>query len=208
MAKPLFRIGLDFDDVLIASADHTVKIHNDLYGTHLTRDNWYDDPSIVEPWNVTQPSEIVGHVIDIQQMDVFTEVPPLQGAQAVLRRLKDEGHTLIVITGRPESLRERTLELMQRYYPDTFEPDALHFTDHFSHQGERIHKGDVALKLELTHFVDDVISHANNVASKGIKTILFGEGYRWNQSDPDEDVVRLNTWEQIGDFFDAEHPEA
>lgn len=199
-----FRIGLDFDDVLIASADHTVELYNARYGTELTRDDWYDDPDIVDPWKVETFKDVVERVVQIQQQDDFLSVEPLKEAQRVLKRLKAIGHELVVITGRPEQLRSSTLALLDKYYGDVFKTSDLYFTNHFAHNGTRVHKGDIAKELNLTHFVDDVIQHANNVSSAGVRTILFSNDYKWNQGEVDEGVVRLNGWREIGEFFDAE----
>lgn len=196
-----YRIGFDFDDVLVSSADHTVKLYNELYGTKLTRDDWYDDPSIVAPWEVASFADIVTRVVEIQAGDAFDGVEPLKDAREVLRRLKRAGHELVVITGRPPQLRANTERLLKRYYGDIFTSADLYLTDHFAHEGERVDKGDIALQLKLTHFVDDVISHANSVARKGIKTILFSDNYKWNQAAPDKEVVRLSSWQVIGDYF-------
>lgn len=197
-----FIIGIDFDDVLIGSADRTTELYNELYGTHLTRDDWYDDPSITAPWAVDSFSEIVQRVVEVHSMKQFEDVQPIQDAQGVLQALKAAGHTLIIITGRPVSLRSETERLVDKYYKDIV--DTLYFTDHFSHEGQRVSKADITSRLGLTHFIDDVIQHANDVSRTGVKTILFSHNYKWNQAPTDEAVLRLSSWKEIGAFFNDE----
>lgn len=202
MSSRAFTIGIDFDDVLIASADRTTELYNQLYDTHLTRDDWYDDPTITKPWAVDSFSEVIERVMQLHSMPEFADVQPIKDAQRVLRSLKDAGHSLIVITGRPAQLRVHTQLLVDKYYKDIF--NELYFTDHFSHEGQRISKGEIAITLGLTHFIDDVIQHANDVAKKGVKTILFSDNYKWNQAKADDDVIRLGSWQEVGVFLHGE----
>ncbi len=206
MLERTFTIGIDFDDVLIASADRTTELYNELYGTHLTRDDWYDDPSITAPWAVDSFSEVVSRVVEVHSMKKFENVQPIKDARRVLQKLKDAGHTLIIITGRPVVLRTQTEQLVEKYYKDIV--STLYFTDHFSHEGERVSKGDIASTLGLTHFIDDVIQHANDVARIGVKTILFSDNYKWNQARADKGVIRLKSWQEIGEFFSEEERHA
>jgi len=203
MPKKL-RIGFDFDDVLIASADHITKLYNGIYGTKLTRDNWYEDQSIVEPWDVDDFSLVLSRVTEIMPSEDFMQVEPLKDAHDVLKHLKEQGHDLLVITGRPQMIRASTEQILTKYYGDIFNVDELQLTDHFAQEGKRTDKGDIALELALTHFVDDVIQHANSVASKGITTVLFDDGYKWNQAEPDHGVVRIKSWKALGEFFDGQ----
>jgi uncharacterized HAD superfamily protein len=198
------RIGFDFDDVLVASGMHTVELHNRQYGTHLTLENWYDDQSNVKPWQVDDFSDIVRRVIEIQSGEEFYDVEPLQDAREVLKVLKKAGHDLLVITGRPSQLRSNTQRLLEKYYKGIFDSTDLRFTDYYGHEGKHVHKGDIAVELELTHFVDDVVQHANSVAGKGVTTVLFGDSYHWNQAEPDHGVIRMGSWKALGEFFEKE----
>ncbi|MFZ1250386.1 MAG: hypothetical protein WAR37_02995 [Candidatus Microsaccharimonas sp.] len=197
-----FRIGLDFDDVLIRAAYYTTKLHNELYGTNLTHENWYDPD--MAPWGLTTATEHTQRVIDILSSEAFRSVTPVQGAQEALRQLKAMGHELLVITGRPPALKEATEWLIKTYFGDVLKLENLYLTDHFNHEGKRVEKGDIAVGLGLTHFVDDVVSHANNVASKGITTILYSDDYKWNQNGADEEVVKLSSWDAIVRFIEDE----
>jgi uncharacterized HAD superfamily protein len=202
VANQAFKIGFDFDDVLVASAAKTIELHNTQYGTALTVNDWYNPD--VSPWGVATFAEVVTRVVEIQSLESFRTVEPLQKAHETLLQLKQAGHTVLVITGRPTQLKAHTAWLLQSLYGDVFQPDDVYYTDHFAFEGARIDKGDVAVQLQLTHFVDDVIQHANSVAAKGVKTILFSDNYMWNQAEADEGIVRLNNWDEIAEYFNAE----
>lgn len=200
-----FKIGLDFDDVLIASVSHSLALHNAKYGTHLTSDHWYDDPSNVEPWGVKDFSEVISRIGEIHSDPDFLNVQSLPGALRVLKKLKKAGHELIVVTGRPSQLLEPTQAVLRKQFAGILDESQLYFTDHFAHEGPRASKGDIAVELGLTYFIDDVIQHADEVASKGVKTILFGgDNYHWNQGEPAAGVTRLANWKEIGEYFDGE----
>lgn len=201
MAKKHFRIGFDFDDVLVGTADHVASLYNKEYGTHLTRDNWYNFNPIT-PWNVKTFSEVTSRVANL--LYNLGEARPLAGSQQVLSRLKDAGHELFIITGRPESVRPQTLGILNKYYPGIFDNSSLYFTDHFSQDGKRVEKSNLCNDLNLTHFIDDQVEHANIVAAEGVKTILFSDNYAWNQSGADDNVTKLSSWQKIEEFFNDE----
>jgi phosphoglycolate phosphatase-like HAD superfamily hydrolase len=201
MSAEHYRIGFDFDDVLVSSGLLTVELHNKQYGTHLTIDDWYDPD--VSPWGVDTFSEVVQRVIEIQASPDFSTVEELVGAKQTLMALKAAGHALLVVTGRPPLLKESTEALLAHHYGEVFSLNDVHFTDHFAHEGQRTDKGDIAVQLKLTHFVDDVIQHANSVAAKGVKTILFSDNYKWNQAVVDDPVSRISSWDEIATYFDV-----
>lgn len=201
MAEKHFRIGFDFDDVLVGTADHVASLYNKAYGTHLTRDNWYNfDP--MTPWGVKTFPEVASRVANL--LYNLGEAIPITGSQQVLSRLKNAGHKLFVITGRPESVRSQTLGILDKYYPGIFDDTSLYFTDHFSQDGKRVEKSDLCNDLHLTYFIDDQVEHANIVAAEGIKTILFSDNYAWNQSGLNSNITKLSSWQGIEEFFNDE----
>jgi hypothetical protein len=67
----------------------------------------------------------------------------------------------------------------------------------------------MARQLELTHFVEDLLVHADILGEAGIKTVLFdnNNGYHWNQTGGHDSLVRLSSWKEIGEFFEHERRE-
>jgi len=201
------HIGIDIDDVLIKSAERSVDMYNEAYGTSLALDDWYDF-SDLSVWGDDNFPILVKRVVDIMADDAFSSVESVEGAFAVLERLKSDGHDLIAVTGRSESIRKQTKAVLDALYPSIFEDDTLHFADYYNHDGHQASKADIGLELGLTHFIDDLPAHASATARVGIKTVLFSPGYSWNQEGVDEDVrgsvLVLDTWHSIGEFLDAE----
>lgn len=201
MTKTHFRIGFDFDDVLVGTADHAVSLYNETYGTNLTRDNWYDFKPIT-PWGVKTFPELSARVAKL--LYGLGEALPIKGSQQVLKQLNDSGHELFVVTGRPENVRIQTLNILNKYYPNIFNDSSLYFTDHFSQAGQRVEKSDICIDLRLTHFIDDQVEHVNIVSKEGIKTILFSDNYKWNKSGVNNNITRLTSWKEIKEFFNEE----
>jgi uncharacterized HAD superfamily protein len=203
MPKRKLRIGIDIDDVLIKSAEFSIRLYNEEYGTKLTLDDWYDFSS-PEVWGVDDLPTIVKRVMDIFKDEAFVSVEPVEDAKAVLGHLVNDGHELCAITGRTETIRQQTILVLDTHFPDIFKSETVYFVDHFSHDGQKTSKADVGTRLGLTHFIDDQVEHANALNQAGVTTILFSQGYKWNQTGADKSVKRASDWKSIGEFLDAE----
>ena len=197
------RIGFDCDDVLVNSADYTARMYNETHGTSLTRRHWYDFRSM-EPWGVDSLPIAIERVNAVMHAENFTELEPLQGAKTTLSRLKALGHSLLIITGRPETLRHQTADMLGTLFPRIFDEDDLYFTNHFGDDPSKRTKAEVATEIALTHFVDDQVEHVNSMVATGVRTLLFSDNYAWNQTGADSRVVRVGSWQEIGDYFDEQ----
>ena len=197
------RIGFDFDDVLAQTAERTVQLYNQLYSTRLEVDDWYDFTDMSR-WGDERLPKVVARVSDILQSDEFTDtVIDLEEAKVVVSALYDAGHILSIITGRSEQLRQQTVRTAERLFPGIFPTESVYFTDHFATEGGMLTKGEVAKQLELTHYVDDQIVHAEDVAATGTKVVLFGHR-KWNASEDISGAVRVDNWRALKEYFESE----
>ena len=201
------RIGFDIDDVLVNSGIAMTSLHNKVYGTQLDLNNIYNLETFKD-WGVADGQGIVDRIHEIMRLDDWLGLDtPIEGALGVLSKLKDEGHQLFAITGRPASFRSDTIKLLETYFPGIFSDETLFMTDLYAVDGspvEKVTKLDIARELKLTHFVEDLLVHADILAEEGIKTVLFTYGYHWNQTGGHDSLVRLSTWREIGEFFEDE----
>jgi uncharacterized HAD superfamily protein len=201
MTKKL-RIGLDIDDVLIRTGEHTVKLYNDMYGTNATFEHWYHF-DVPELWGVSDISEAVKRVRLVTELDAFDDVKPVDGALDAIVSFTGAGHEVFAITGRPENVRVQTLRILNKYYPGLFSNETLYFTDHYGDSGAKLNKTEIALNLKLDYFVDDQVFHANDMHEANIKTILFSDNYQWNKSGEIDGVIRVSNWKEIGTIISA-----
>lgn len=207
MPERILRIGVDIDDVLFQSAQRSIELYNQAYGTALTLQDWYDFSDTTDwptRWGSDHMAVLVKRVVSTMADQEFRSASPIEGARRELRRMQNDGHELFAITGRSEAIRPQTMSLLDASYEGVFTHETLFFVDHFEHDGQRASKADVAINLGLTHFVEDLPAHANALARAGIRTLLFDPGYPWNQTGVDESVTRVRSWSEIGAFLDEE----
>lgn len=209
MSSQKLRIGLDFDDVLVATARCTIDIYNKQYGTSLSYSNWYNvNPAL--GWGVDTAQAASKRILSIHKSEFFADIiEPIDGSQNSLRRLKDAGCSLFIITGRPESIRSHTIQTINKYFPSLFDESSVYFTDHFEQDGKKLSKSDIVNELNLDYFVDDQVDHVNEIVKTKAKTILFGGDYDWNRQGYDDKVIKCCDWGEvsacIGDSGDMGH---
>ena len=182
-------IGLDLDDVLAGFNETLSQYHNKHYGTKYRRED-IRSFSLEETWNVT--SEVA-----IQRLWAFLESPeltntlPISGSVSGVHTLKQHS-SLQLVTARPESLKDKTFEWLERYFPKVF--NEIHFVNHFG-DGKRRGKGEVCKELGVEIFVDDSMANAVDIASVRIPVLLFDTP--WNQGSVNEPIKRVHSWEEI-----------
>jgi hypothetical protein len=207
MAQKL-RIGIDIDDTLLSSVDTVTGLNNEQYGTHLTRDDWFNvTPEAIARWGLNSGPEISDRVHALMtHKDYMGRVRGINGAKEVLDHLVSEGHELFAVTSRPDYIRDQTVQELEQCYPGLFSDATLFMINAFSADPNvaSATKFGVAEQLGLTHFIDDLLIHANAVSDGGIKTILYSDNYLWNQGKEHDGVIRLSSWKDIGAYLDGE----
>ncbi len=93
------RIGIDFDEIITDSLSVIIELHNAKYGTKLKKEDFHSY-RFWEIWGGTK-EEAVRKVHEFMETDRFAHMSPVAGSLKVLRALKESGHELYIITGRP-----------------------------------------------------------------------------------------------------------
>lgn len=185
------RYGFDLDDVILNFMESFRGFHNENYGTNHELED-YTDFYLENILGCTK-EEIVKRVEVFYNSHEHKNANPVKGAVEVLKKLSDK-YELIIITAKPEELREQTIAWLNIHLPNIFS-DVV-FTNHFQGEGPKRNKGDVCLELGIEAFVDDAIHNAENVASVGIPVLLLDTP--WNRKfEETEFVKRVQNWEQI-----------
>lgn len=186
----LRTIGFDLDEVLLDFNNAFCSYHNRVYGTNLRR----SDLIVFEYEKIINCSkeEVIKRVVDFYTSPEHLNTKPMDGAVEVINKLKDD-NTLIIITSKPEMLREETLKWINKYFPNSFKD--VFFTNHFYGNGLRRSKGDVCKEVGVDMFIDDNLENLENVLSMGIPALLFDAP--WNQYASKYPMTRVKSWNEI-----------
>jgi 5'(3')-deoxyribonucleotidase len=145
------HIGWDLDDVTTNLTEELLK----LYGLRTGRAAGIED---VYGWDFFPP-EIHSEMI----LNGYPRLKIKEGSLSVLRRLKDSGDTVSIITYRNSAKRPETLSWLDENMPGLY--DGLYMTG-----GS---KAGVCGKLGVDVLVDDSPRHADEVSRGGIHAVLF-----------------------------------
>ncbi|OXG99951.1 hypothetical protein C370_07378 [Cryptococcus neoformans A1-35-8] len=146
---------LDQDTQLITATGTNTPldlVHNELFGTQppLTLDDFQNYLYWMNRgWG--NPEETIAMVTKLYAEGLYMKAPPVEGAKEALKRLKDLGYSLVIITARSEGQREGTEEWITTYLPDIF--DEIHFTGAFQdlEPTKKEHEGHAAKKAIVSH---------------------------------------------------------
>lgn len=189
-------IAIDFDDVLVPTAEAVIKNYNDRFGNAPTLDQYYAREASI--WGAQSLDEAIARVNDFLTTEEYAAIPPFEaGVRAV--RLLAQSHELHVVTGRADFLKDATRRVAETYFPNCF--TSIEFTNFTvsSTSGLKTRtKGEVCRELNANVLIDDHITHLTSILEAGVeRAILFGN-YAWNEHDSTNDtVVRCATWEDV-----------
>ena len=204
--KPI--IAIDIDDVLSSSAKAFVEFSNERWGTTLEPDDYDEDWARM--WELDGANAEHLEIVKTRGNEILTySVPRMDhtpDAYEVLKQLR-EHYTLIVVTSRRTNLKADTLAWIKERYAGIFEDDTIYFTgfyDDLTTSSWAKTKGDILRDLNVSYLIDDQVKHCNSAAVHDIKALQFG-GFGPQVSQPvHELVVRVKTWNEILEYFNAE----
>ena len=111
--NPIFRIGIDIDDTILHTWEPELLVrYNQKHQKNLTIDDilthdFNGDPTLREAW-----------------FEYFYEnhdnLKIYEHCREVLQKLKNEGHSLYIVTSRPLSLKNQTEKYLEKYFGKDF----------------------------------------------------------------------------------------
>ena len=191
MSKPV--LALDFDDLIYPFMDTLVPFHNATYGTALDLNDFHTF-EFSEIWGGTLEESIAKIDECFDSLEGHPE--PIDGSANAVKQLADM-FELIIVTARPDSLRETTESFINQHFPDTF--SSVHLCNSYAPEGyvNKKTKADVCQASDAVGLVDDSLSNVAAVAATGRFGVLFGN-YGWNKADVlPAGVVRANDWNDV-----------
>jgi uncharacterized HAD superfamily protein len=185
------RIGIDFDDVIVDFAGALIRHYNPILGKEFSR-------SQNKSFHIENMWECSKEEAQKRIRAYYTYYQPehlsiFEGAQEAISQLK-QNHELVIITGRPRTVENKTRQTIEEHFPGMFE--GIHFTDYGFHDDATRTKAAYCKRLKLNLFIDDHHAWVEQIANEGIETLLFDAP--WNQvkiSHPK--ITRVHSWNEI-----------
>lgn len=185
------RIGIDIDDTIADSYEvifayaqkytinelgRTGKIQNNVANHHFYA-------KIMHNWNEEEEANFWD-----KYYEKIKDIKPFTLAVDTIKKLKEEGNEIILITARWPSknfdIKKTTLEWL-RENEIAYDEIVL----------DAENKAKVALEKKLDVFIDDSFKNCTEVANAGIKTYIMNT--RTNQGLEAENVTRVYSWSDI-----------
>ncbi len=189
------NIAIDVDEVLADFIEAYIAYHNQRFKTNLTSKEFYS----YDFWEITgfTKEDTVRVVHDFYKTEEFKSLPVMPDSVEGIDILKKNGHILYAITSRPLSLQEITSDWLENNFPKQF--TSLHSTGGYVGP-QKTSKLEIALQLNCSHAIEDAPKFALQLAKGNIQVLLYN--HPWNQNlKEDDDIIRVNNWEEIIDYF-------
>ena len=124
---------------------------------------------------------------------------PIKNALDTLKKLRDDGHVITIITARSDAIRDgvvdTTLESLKKYGIDKgILYDKIIF--------EGANKGDVCEKEKIDLFVDDSPINCMHVRERGINVLAFKSGITADAIDQ-TDLPSVSSWDELYDKINS-----
>lgn len=194
-------IVIDIDDVLADHASAFAEYSNKKYGLDITPEDYQEEWRHV--WK-TDLDETIKRAHEYHESDHLAYCVTIEGANDALNKLKEK-FKLVALTSRRSSISQLTKEWIEKHYPNIFDDIIFAgFYDSISKDSFTKTKGELAKNIGADFIIDDQLKHVFSSAELGMQAILFGN-YGWNKVDSlPENVVRLNDWSEVLEYFESQ----
>jgi hypothetical protein len=155
-------IGIDLDSTLIethAAAVAAKELGYMIHNKDVTRWNHLNFPDDLR-------KKIMEYFLDPVHM--CDEARPIERTQETIKRWTSAGHKIVLITARAEPIRIKTVEMVQRLFPEITDVNFV---------GMDQSKKSVMLDKKINFWVDDAPHGVLDSLSIDIKTILVSNAY-------------------------------
>lgn len=199
------KIVCDLDDVIRESKKPFLEYYNNKYGKDYQFDDiWTDDPC--DFLKITKKQMFKEYLGFRKYTNGFMNLSLVEGVVDALKKLKEDRHTLGLISSMPNFLQGNTRNYIKRNFGDSFSDIYfMHilnfFKGFFGNYTRQEWKLNKLSDLEADVLIEDSADIAKGASEKGMKVFLFN--YPWNIGRLDG-VHRVNSWREIVGILDAE----
>lgn len=182
-------IGVDVDEVLCRTNDYFLYEFNKKHKTNFKREQLtrYDYECFEGFDGKYIFDALLKHLHEnLTFYDIFDE------SKDVLKKLKQDGHKLYVITSRWVAFREKTEFWLDSHFGKNFFDKILIYNDQY----EKVCKSDVAKENGVDILIDDAPKFALGAEVKGISVLLMN--HPWNRDIKNTKyITRVYSWADI-----------
>jgi uncharacterized HAD superfamily protein len=182
----MMRIGVDIDDVLVETMPAYLRAFEEAFGrpVPLAQASW--DPFALFP--DIPPQERLSFFDRLRRSRFMFTRRVHPDAPPAVRALAAAGHTLVIVSGRPQAHLDDTEAMLERMGIRDCFAEIVH------RDGETIaeYKGREAGRLGLDVLVEDEFPAARAVAEAGVPVLLMDRP--WNQGPLPPRILRIASW--------------
>lgn len=183
------RIGIDLDGVVFDS-EKDFRIYQELYDFYeLEGKSIKNEKEVRLQERFNWPDEVINNFLDKYYVQVVKEANYMPGAKMIIRKLKEEGHELIIVTargGNTPDIIELTEERLERDNMNIFDKACYGIVD----------KAEECKKENIDLMIDDSNVNCKNTSSKNIKTIYLKDAPSYDMEE-NEYLTVLYNWGEI-----------
>ena len=185
------KIGLDIDGVIIDS-ERGFKVSAELFSLeHFGEDRLVDNSvaHVEERYNWPDEYKKKWHYECLTKVAEESNFMP--GAIEVIKRLKDMGHELVIITARGGFVPRMKDIALEQFEKAGLKFDDYHFVVH--------EKGKLCKEIGIDVMIEDEYNNCLKVANEGITTLYFRD-VKMKKIEK-ENVKEVNNWGEIYKYF-------
>ena len=191
------KIAVDIDGVLADMMPALNDFYNRKFGTSFNVSDYkYHD--LERTWGGTK-KDAVKTVEEFFQSPNFMEIPPLAKSQESVLKLSKK-HELFLITSRPENIKHRTLDFLQKYFPKEIKK-VIH-TGQYVSSASSINKFDICAYEKADVLIEDCLEIAIDCSKRGLTTFLLDSPLNqlngdYSKENIPQNLVRVKSWPEI-----------
>lgn len=181
------KIGIDIDDCLGDFLTSFCEFHNETYSTGLKPEDFisYNFALIIG-------EDSKERVAQFYKSTHFHNIQPWEDSQEAVKKLAEK-HELYIITSRFGAF-DITLDWLNKYFPNTFSKNNVHFTANGYEGTSGRTKKEFCEKLGLDYLIEDSLEYVEQCC-KITKCILLDRKH--NRIRDLKEVTRVYSWSEV-----------
>lgn len=188
-------IGIDIDDTLTdirdevgaAALKYAQSLNKDIDESKVVWDKNNNGSSFKERYNLNK-EELLYFFRNIQE-NITKKAKPREGVVEVIKKLREDGHKIYIITARDSEFHEDPFELSKVWLDkNNIEYDKLIVNAR--------DKAKVCREQNVDAFIDDKLSNCLEISNENIITIRIT-----NYTDEHQEIVNKKNWKEIYEYI-------